>query len=115
MRPLSVTSIVASGCFASVRRLAIAGVIAAVTLGTFVIVASAQEPVRAPWWPPIVSPPGAPPTGPVVTESYSDVPWHQKLGTFAGNELDEAIVLPYGALPQKTNVGVAASTTKPGA
>ncbi len=102
MRPLSVTSILASGCFARMRRLAIAGLVAAVTLGTFVIVAYAQ---RAPWWPPIISPPGVTacppfqPPCPVVKESYSDVPWHQKLGTFAGNELDEAIVLPYGALP----------------
>ena len=43
---------------------------------------------------------GGPPSShrPVVKETYSDVPWHQKLGTFAGNEIDQAIVLPYGAL-----------------
>jgi hypothetical protein len=34
----------------------------------------------------------------VVTEWYSDIPWHQKLGTQAGNEIDEALVLPYEAL-----------------
>jgi hypothetical protein len=76
------------------RRLAIAGLIAASALGTLVLGASAQtQKYRATWWPPIVS------TGSTVSESYSDIPWHQKLGTFAGNELDEAIVLPYAALP----------------
>jgi hypothetical protein len=34
----------------------------------------------------------------VVTEWYSDIPWHQKLGTQGGNEIDEALVLPYEAL-----------------
>jgi hypothetical protein len=34
----------------------------------------------------------------VLTEAYSDIPWHQKLGTDTGNEFDEAIVLPFGAL-----------------
>jgi hypothetical protein len=72
-------------------RLTVAGLIAALTLGTFVLVASAQAPPRAPFWP---TTKGAP----VVTEWYSDIPWHQKLGTFAGNEIDEALVLPYGAL-----------------
>jgi hypothetical protein len=72
----------------------VAGLIAASALGIFVLGASAQtQKYRAPWWPPIVN------TGPTVSESYSDIPWHQKLGTFAGNELDEAIVLPYAALP----------------
>ena len=42
MRLLSATSIVASGCFARVGRLATACLIAAVTLGAFVIVAGAQ-------------------------------------------------------------------------
>lgn len=35
---------------------------------------------------------------PVVQEWYTDIPWHQKLGTYAGNEIDEALVLPYDAL-----------------
>jgi CxxC motif-containing protein (DUF1111 family) len=73
------------------KRLTIAGLIAALTLGTFVLVASAQETPRAPFWP---TTKGAP----VVTEWYSDIPWHQKLGTFAGNEIDEALILPYDAL-----------------
>ena len=47
--------------------------------------------VRAPFWPAI--------TGtPVLQEWYSDLPWHQKLGTFAGNEIDQALILPYDAL-----------------
>ncbi len=130
MRPLSATSIVASGCLACMRRLTIACLIAASTLGTFVIVAPAQtnpynsgaqtnpynagsqtraivasaQTTRAPWWPPIFSPPGVTclplmPPCPVVKKSYSDIPWHQKLGTYVGNELDEALILPYGALP----------------
>ena len=77
------------------RRLTIAGLIAALTLGSFVLVASAQETGnRAPFWPTT--------TGePVVMEWYSDIPWHQKLGTFAGNEIDEALVLPYEALGEQ--------------
>jgi CxxC motif-containing protein (DUF1111 family) len=75
----------------NMRRLTIAGLIAALTLGSFVPVASAKEPDKAPWWPSIKG-------KPVVTEWYSDIPWHQKLGTFAGNEIDEAIVFPYEAL-----------------
>ena len=71
------------------RRLTIAGLIAALTLGAFVVVASAQ---RAPFWPNIVGPP-------VLTEWYSDLPWTQKLGTYRGNEIDQAFVLPYAALP----------------
>jgi CxxC motif-containing protein (DUF1111 family) len=46
---------------------------------------------RAPFWPAVDG-------APVVQEWYSDIPWHQKLGTFAGNEIDEALVLPYDAL-----------------
>src|SRR5262245_47749105 len=37
----------------------------------------------------------------VVDEWYSDLPWQQKLGTFNGNEINEAIVLPYAALQAK--------------
>jgi hypothetical protein len=139
MRPLSIASIVASGCFACMRRLTIAGLIAALTLGTSVIVAGAQinpynsgaqinpynsgaqtnpynagaqaraivagPQARPTYWPPIVSPPGVvscpplQPPCPVVKESYFDVPWTQKLGTYRGNEIDEPLVLPYAALP----------------
>jgi CxxC motif-containing protein (DUF1111 family) len=69
-------------------RLTIAGLIAALTLGNSVVVAFAQP---APFWPNT--------TGtPVFSEWYSDLPWHQKLGTTDGNEIDTAIVLPYAAL-----------------
>jgi hypothetical protein len=37
--------------------------------------------------------------GQVLQEEYSDIPWAQKLGTFRGNEFDQAIVLPFLALP----------------
>jgi hypothetical protein len=35
---------------------------------------------------------------PVLQENYSDIPWTQKLGTYRGNEFDEALVLPFPAL-----------------
>jgi CxxC motif-containing protein (DUF1111 family) len=85
-------------------RLTIAGLIAALTLGSFVLVAAAQAPpvpgvtpapptqTRAPFWPALSA------NGPAVAEWYSDVPWTQKLGTYRGNEIDEALVLPYEAL-----------------
>jgi hypothetical protein len=80
------------------RSLTNARLIAALTVGTVVLLAapppSAQDREtgnRAPFWPGTNGPP-------VVQEWYSDVPWHQKLGTFAGNEIDEALVLPYEAL-----------------
>ena len=34
----------------------------------------------------------------MVTEWYSDIPWHQKLGTYAGNQIDQPNRLPYEAL-----------------
>jgi CxxC motif-containing protein (DUF1111 family) len=49
---------------------------------------------RASFWPDLKG-------APVVKEWFSDIPWHQKLGTFAGNEIDEALVLPYDALGEK--------------
>src|SRR5262245_16693138 len=36
----------------------------------------------------------------VVAEWYSDIPWHQKLGTYAGNQIDAQLILPYEALGQ---------------
>ena len=133
------------------RRLTIAGLIAALTLEALVTVASAQTnpfggaptnpyggaqtnpyggaqtnpyggvqtnpfarpqtrrvvpAVRVPsWWPPILTPP-------VVKETYSDVPWHQKLGTYAGNEIIQALVLPFGAL-DPGNVSYCKTVTNP--
>ena len=71
---------------------------AAVLAATIVAIASAQTPPatgRAPFWPALTSE-----TNFKVDEWYSDLPWHQKLGTFAGNQIDEAIILPFLALPQ---------------
>jgi hypothetical protein len=80
--------------------------IAALTLGTFVPVAFARvTPPPVPGAPPPPNPQPPAPFWPstsgqtsVVTEWYSDIPWHQKLGTQAGNEIDEALVLPYEAM-----------------
>src|SRR6516225_7136910 len=72
-------------------------IIATLTVGAFALVVHAQgNGNRAPFWPRING-------EPVVKEWYSDVPWHQKLGTYSGNEIDEALVLPYEALgdPEK--------------
>ena len=89
------------------RRLTIAGLIATLTVGTFVLVAAAQEPSkRALFWPGISG-------TPVVQEWYSDIPWHQKLGTFAGNEIDEALVLPYDALGQNEKDFCTSQNLKP--
>jgi hypothetical protein len=89
------------------RRLIVTILIAALTLGTFILVASAQS-GRAPFWPTRTNPDrskcddsvGSPnPCKPVLTETYSDLPWDQKLGTYRGNEINEAFMLPYAALP----------------
>jgi hypothetical protein len=87
------------------RGQTIAGLIAALILGSFVVVASAQVTPAPPAqdryatvWPAISTTNGVPNT--VVTEWYSDIPWTQKLGTFRGNEIDEALVLPYDATPR---------------
>src|SRR6516165_1905396 len=70
-------------------------IIATLAVGAFALVVRAQgNGNRAPFWPRTNG-------EPVVKEWYSDVPWHQKLGTYSGNEIDEALVLPYDALPDK--------------
>jgi hypothetical protein len=56
------------------RRLTITSLIAALTLGSFVVAASAQNTGRPIFWPGLQKP-----VAPVVTKWYSDVPWHQKL------------------------------------
>ncbi len=75
------------------RRQTIVGLIAALLTGTVVVAATAAEGDnnRAPFWPKLKG-------DPVVTEWYSDIPWRQKLGTFQGNKIDVAIVLPYDVL-----------------
>jgi len=75
------------------RKLSILGIVASATVGAAVLGATAQDIAqRSSDWPAIKGPP-------VVNEWYSDIPWRQKLGTFSGNELDVAIMLPYDALP----------------
>lgn len=71
-------------------------VIAALTVAGVVLVAGAQgigNRAPAPFWPDVKG-------APVLTEWYSDIPWHQKLGTFAGNEIDVPLMFPYEVLPQ---------------
>ena len=71
-----------------------AGLIFALVAGCVAAVAVAQQSSdreRAPFWPNTSGPS-------LFKEWYSDIPWHQKLGTYAGNEIDEALVLPYEAL-----------------
>ena len=79
------------------RGRTITGLIAALAVGTLVLLAAAPPGApadgRAPFWPGLKDQ-----TPAVVTEWYSDVPWHQKLGTYVGNEINEPLVLPYEAL-----------------
>ncbi len=76
---------------------AITGLAAALILGAVTLAAEAQRPgTRAPFWP------GLKADALVFMEWFSDVPWHQKLGTFAGNEIDVPIMLPFEALPAET-------------
>jgi hypothetical protein len=81
------------------KRPAISRFVAALVLGAVALVALAQEAItsRAPYWPALKG-------TPMLQEWYSDIPWHQKLGTFAGNEIDAPLILPYEALsgPERT-------------
>src|SRR5690242_11844982 len=82
-----------------VKRLSITSFIAAVLLATIALVALAQVPVgppvvRAPYWPDLAGPAK-------FTEWYSDVPWHQKLGTYAANEIVTPMIFPYEVLPSE--------------
>jgi len=87
------------------KNLTIVSLLAALTAVTVVqvsgtraaIIGDAPCPVvrdkdqRAPFWPGIDS-------KSIVDEWYSDVPWHQKLGTYAGNEIVAPLIIPYEAL-----------------
>jgi hypothetical protein len=76
------------------RSRAITGLIAALTAGTVELVAATAEGGDRPaFWPDVV-------VNPVLKEWYTDIPWHQKLGTFASNQIDQALVLPYEVLGQ---------------
>jgi hypothetical protein len=78
----------------------------ALCLGAASLLSAQTPPPHPPNCPSITNPPPSPvppcwpnTTGvPALTESYSDIPWHQKLGTEAGNEFDEALVLPFQAV-----------------
>lgn len=48
---------------------------------------------------------------PELTEWFTDIPWRQKLGTYTGNKIDVAIVLPYDVL--RPNAKTACSTAVP--
>ena len=49
-----------------------------------------------------------------LTEWFSDVPWHQKLGTYAGNEIDVPLIFPYEVLPQaETRTSAPAAISAP--
>jgi hypothetical protein len=83
------------------RSLSITGLIAVLTVGTVVLLAAAPPSAqdqetgnRPPFWPGTKG-------RPVLKEWYTDIPWHQKLGTFAGNEIDEALVLPFEPLGEQ--------------
>jgi CxxC motif-containing protein (DUF1111 family) len=80
----------------NLKRPGVTRCIVALILGAAALVALAQVPVmsRAPYWPNL-----DPESKPLV-EWFSDVPWHQKLGTYAGNEIDVPIMFPYEVLPQ---------------
>lgn len=72
------------------RKLTAIGLI----LAAVVFLAGSSDAQRPSFWPAT--------TGePVIQEWYADIPWHQKLGTYAGNEIDVPIILPYDALPKE--------------
>lgn len=75
------------------KRHVIASLAVAVFLATAALVALAQSTGRPAYWPKIQSGP------PTVDEWFSDVPWHQKLGTYAGNEILVPLIFPYEVLP----------------
>lgn len=85
-----------------VKRPSVWNLIASLLLGTVALVALAQSPVveRPSFWPRLNNTPNPP----VVTlsEWYSDVPWHQKLGSYAANEIMAPLVFPFEVLPADT-------------
>ena len=72
---------------------AITGGVAAL-VGAVALVALAQETVtqRPTYWPRLDG-------AAKLTEWFSDIPWHQKLGSYAGNEIVVPLILPYEVLP----------------
>ncbi len=76
----------------SLKRPAITSFVAALLLTTVALVALAQSGGRPATWPPIK------PGKPTLDEWFSDVPWHQKLGTYAGNEILVPLIFPFEML-----------------
>src|ERR671913_606641 len=61
-------------------------------------------------WPNVACDADGKPT-PELTEWFTDIPWRQKLGTYTGNKIDVAIILPYDVL--RPHAKTACSTAKP--
>ncbi len=71
------------------KKQTIIGLMAALIAGTAAVVATAQGAGdRAPFWPRLKG-------GALFSEWYTDIPWQQKLGTFAGNNILQALILPF--------------------
>ena len=83
------------------KRPSVWNLIASLLIGTVALVALAQSPVveRPAFWPKLNNTPNPP----VVTlsEWYSDVPWHQKLGSYAANEIMAPLIFPFEVLPAR--------------
>ena len=65
-------------------------------LGAVALAAMAQEPAHAA--PCVLA--ATSKARPTFTSGISDVPWHQKLGTYAGNEILVPLIFPYEVLSQ---------------
>ncbi len=90
----------------------IVGLIAASIAASVVMVAAAADSKYCAngIWPNVACDTEGNPT-PVLTEWFTDIPWRQKLGTYQGNKIDVAIVLPYDVL--RPNAKTACSTARP--
>jgi len=92
-----------------VKPISVPGLAVALLAGTVAFVVLAQETPtpRAPFWPAL-----KPNVDATLTEWFSDVPWHQKLGSYAANEIMVPLVFPYEVL--KLDPGVKAYCDAPG-
>ena len=90
----------------------IVGLIAASIAASVVMVAAAADGKYCAngIWPRVACDANNNPT-PELTEWFTDIPWRQKLGTYTGNKIDVAIVLPYDVL--RPNAKTACSTASP--
>ena len=94
------------------KRQTIVGLIAASIAASVVMVAAAADVKYCAngIWPKVACDADGKLT-PEFTEWFTDIPWRQKLGTYQGNKIDVAIVLPYDVL--RPNAKTACSTAKP--